>query len=232
MLPTYDLVEKTRELDKAVITEIRNFIRKEDMYLFEGMDRPSVQMLIRVTWCSLSNASKPEKDKEENRQLIRNIFELYSRSDPMAVLRHIDPRNVFADFVEREEISLMLQNVKRQNQVLVPVMMGGIFPGAVIYDYLKKNNLLLDVAFAGHIRSGKTLVPEYYKEESVHLSQWDLEILKKHTKEKVLIVDDVIETGTTASKVASSLVNIGFEPDNISKVVLKDYVMGKIVSIK
>ena len=203
---------KVESVNSQVKSEISKLVRKEHKGMFEGIPPESYYILIKHAWYDMFDKSKSIEERMEYRNVIRNIFEIYSNNDPEIVLRGMKPLCSVDSLVR--ETQMMLSKVKDGQRLLVPVMTGGFLFGAFVYGHLRERNTTPDLAFIGHKRDRKYVLPgdeppDYYEKGRIHIMDRDAEILRKHEGESALIIDDIFETGKTAHAITAELEILG-----------------------
>lgn len=146
------------------------------------------------------------EERQKHHTAVRNILEIYGSSSPEAVIKSTMLSEDKSKIVFEERRKL-LSTIRERKQLLIPIMVDGILPGAFAYDYLKKKDMLLDVVFVGHTR--KPTYEEKYKPGMVYMTDWDRQTLRKHSKSHILVVDDAIDNGTTLTEVAKFINDMG-----------------------
>jgi len=198
--------EKPAQVNLQVKTELFKLVRKADTKMFESIAPALYPELVRQSWYCLFDFNKSREERWEHHKVVRNILNIYGNGDPMAVMALTD--SLSNSKFKIEDMNDAFSKLGEKKRLVVPIMTGGIIPGAFVCDYLKKRDMLIDVAFAGYYRE-RYLQPNYYKPKEVHIDGWDAQLLKKHHWDSVLVVDDVMETGGTIDAVTNALGRFG-----------------------
>ena len=146
------LNEKLAQVNLQVKAELSRLVRKEDTRLFESMTPDMYPELVKQTWYGLFDPKKGVAERREHHSVIKNILEIYGRNDPMIVLESTGVSKSLEFKIE--DVHLTLSKIGTERRLVVPIMTGGIIPGAFVCDCLKNRDMLIDVAFVGYEESG------------------------------------------------------------------------------
>jgi adenine/guanine phosphoribosyltransferase-like PRPP-binding protein len=80
-------------------------------------------------------------------------------------------------------------------------------PAALVYDHLDKRGMASGVAFLGHSRHD--IGEANYKPGTVYATEADIKALKRDPKERILVVDDAVETESTLRSVVKFMGGLG-----------------------
>ncbi len=210
------LGEGTKQVNLQVKRELYKLVRKEDSGIFERIKPSCYPPLVRLIWYTVFDPSRSLDERQEHHKAIRNIFEVYRSNPPRAVITATTPTHKFGQVYR--EMNDMLPMIKEERQLVVPIMVDGILPGAFVYDHLKKRNMLHGLVFLGYTR--KPTEENYYKPGEVYATKWDIETLRKHSQSSILVVDDAIDNRTTLTAIAKFMNNLGIK--NFNFICLRD----------
>ena len=163
---TINLEEKAKQFHARVKKEIYTLVREEDKPVYDTFSPPQqYPTIVRHIWWSVFDPKIPKIERSDHLKVTRNIMEIYGETDRATFMKFADPQGKLG----YTAIEKMLEQIPDERQILVPIMTGGIVPGAFVYDYMKRNDLLIDVAFVGHSRK-QSIEPNFYKENTIYMS--------------------------------------------------------------
>lgn len=207
----------SRRVDLDVKTAILRLARGEDRPKFERLEPHYYHSFVRNTWTSMFKPSISPEQRQRHYNVLMDILEIYGSYPISEALRAVTSPDEFKQFVR--EASHMLERIKLEKRVIVPVMTMGMVPGALVCGYLRKRGMLLDVAFLGHVRASNL---PYYRQEEVYATEQDITTLKRHSKEPILVIDDTIATSGTLKALAKFIGLVDSEIKGFSFLALRD----------
>ena len=144
----------------------------------------------------------------------------FSQELPLSAKQHL--RDLFIENFRREA---KLRNPSEAGnaetiftgRIIAPIMSGGYWYASKIFGQMELTGLSPDVVFPGYWSSTRKIHGGFVNpdlmlaEDRLYLTDADMETLRRHTTPRILLVDNVIETGKTILGVAESLNKMGIK---------------------
>lgn len=164
--------------------------------------------LLNMMWYGIFKAGRPKEDTDREYIAFRKVFDLIGNADIETLLGFGVGRYGHNAEEHMRSMKICLNQIPKEPQLVMPVMNGGFFFGAVVYNHMKMHNLALGPAFVGHERICSSGVYSY-NPETVYIHSNDLETIKSHLQYPMLLVDDTLDKGITSGTIAKTLYDIG-----------------------
>jgi hypothetical protein len=117
--------------------------------------------LTRLIWYTVFDQSRSVKERRQHHRVIKNVLEIYRSNPRMAVIENFVSPGRYERVLD--DVDKMLSTVKEERQLVAPIMVDGLVPGAFVCEYLKRRDMLHDVVFLGYTRNPTD--EKYYKRE-------------------------------------------------------------------
>ena len=223
---------------KNVLAEVLRYGNSPNKANVDNMSSFLISKRVRKLWYEVFK-HRPLSDKQRrSHDAIMDIFNIYGRHGNINAVSVI--RSVLAmynqdfyseQFCEYNEsyvhsinhyIKSMLQKVEPEPQLIVPIMFDGILPASFVHGLLTRLGIPTEVAFIGYSRyDNYAACTCNYESRTVYVPPQSAEKLRRHVNSKVLVVDDIIETGETSMAVMAKLYS-EFGISNPKTLFMKD----------